>query len=71
MISVTDTGGGISEESKNRIFSPLYTTKTGGMGLGLTHCRRAVEAMGGSIDLKSEVSAGTVFVVRLPAKGEA
>jgi signal transduction histidine kinase/DNA-binding NarL/FixJ family response regulator/GAF domain-containing protein len=66
VISVSDTGVGISETSRERIFSPLYTTKSGGMGLGLTYCRRAVEAMGGSIDFESKVGTGATFIVRLP-----
>jgi signal transduction histidine kinase len=66
VISVGDTGLGIPEESKERIFSPLYTTKAGGMGLGLTYCRRAIEAQGGSIDFESEVGVGTTFTVKLP-----
>ena len=68
VIRVGDTGMGIPEESKKHIFSPLYTTKTGGMGLGLTYCRRAVEAMGGSIDFKSEVGVGTTFKLTFPFK---
>ena len=67
VIKVSDTGVGIPEESRERIFSPLYTTKAGGMGLGLTYCRRAVEAMGGSIDFTSDVGIGTVFTLKLPA----
>ena len=66
VIKVGDTGVGIPEESRERIFSPLYTTKAGGMGLGLTYCRRAVEAMGGSIEFTSNVGVGTVFSVKLP-----
>jgi signal transduction histidine kinase len=66
VINVGDTGVGIPEESKGRIFSPLYTTKAGGMGLGLTYCRRAVEAQGGSIDFESKVGAGTNFTIKLP-----
>ncbi len=66
VINVGDTGVGIPEESKGRIFSPLYTTKAGGMGLGLTYCRRAVETQGGSIDFESKVGAGTNFTIKLP-----
>ena len=66
VIRVSDTGVGIPEESRGRIFSPLYTTKVGGMGLGLTYCRRAVEAQGGSIDFESYEGVGTTLVVALP-----
>ena len=71
LISVCDMGVGISDESREHIFSPLFTTKAGGMGLGLTYCRRAVEAMGGSIDFKSTAGVETIFTVRLPLKAEA
>ena len=66
--NVIDTGVGIPEDSRKRIFSPLYTTKAGGMGLGLTFCKRAVEVQGGSIDFKSELGVGTIFTVKLPSK---
>ncbi len=66
LIRVSDTGMGIPEGSRERIFSPLYTTKAGGMGLGLTYCRRAVEAMGGSINFESKIDKGTTFTVTLP-----
>ncbi len=66
VIRVADTVVGIPEESREHIFSPLYTTKTGGMGLGLTYCRRVIEAMGGSINFESEVGVGTTFTVMLP-----
>ena len=65
-IKVGDTGIGIPVEAQERIFSPLFTTKSGGFGLGLVYCRRAVEAMGGSINFESEVSKGTAFTIRLP-----
>jgi signal transduction histidine kinase len=66
LIKVDDTGVGIPEESRGRIFSPLYTTKSGGMGLGLTYSRRAVEAQGGSIEFESKAGVGTTFTVKLP-----
>jgi PAS domain S-box-containing protein len=66
IVKVSDTGMGISEESRERIFSPLITTKASGMGLGLLYCKRAVEALGGSIDFESSVAVGTTFSVRLP-----
>jgi PAS domain S-box-containing protein len=66
IIRIGDTGAGIPEELRGHIFSPLFTTKSGGMGLGLTYCRRAVEAQGGSIGFESEVGKGTTFTIRLP-----
>jgi len=65
--SVTDTGIGIKEEAKNRIFQPFsqadnsVTRKYGGSGLGLVICKRLVEQMGGNIDFKSIENSGTTF----------
>ncbi len=67
-VSVSDTGVGIPEESKRKLFSPLYTTKSGGMGLGLTYCRRAVEAQRGTISFESEVGVGTAFHITVPVQ---
>ena len=67
-LKVSDTGLGIPEEASKKIFSPLYTTKAGGMGLGLAFCRKAVEAHGGSISFQSKVGEGTNFTVKLPVK---
>ena len=66
IIKVSDTGKGIPEEDVNHIFTLFFTTKHGGMGLGLAYCKRAVEAHGGSIVVESEVGVGTTFTVRLP-----
>ncbi len=65
VLSVGDTGVGIPGEARERIWSPLYTTKPGGMGLGLTYSRRAVETMGGLIDFESEVGKGTMFTIKM------
>jgi signal transduction histidine kinase len=67
-LKVSDTGLGIPEEASKKIFSPLYTTKAGGMGLGLAFCHKAVEAHGGSISFQSKVGEGTTFTVKLPVK---
>ncbi|HDO42404.1 MAG TPA: GAF domain-containing protein, partial [Candidatus Bathyarchaeota archaeon] len=63
-----DTGIGISKENLDKIWGPLFTTKAKGMGLGLSICKRIVEAHGGSIKVKSKVGAGTTFTVILPLK---
>ncbi len=52
VMNIEDTGMGIPEEAKDKIWSPLYSTKSGGMGLGLTYSKRSVEAMGGTIDFE-------------------
>ncbi|MCW3989223.1 MAG: ATP-binding protein [Candidatus Bathyarchaeota archaeon] len=66
VIKVSDTGRGIPEEDLNRIFTLFFTSKLGGMGLGLAYCKRAVEAHGGTIEVESEVDRGTTFTVRIP-----
>ena len=70
-ISVTDTGSGISGENMEKIFEPLFTTRTRGIGLGLTVTRNLVMANGGSITVKSpsEEGKGSTFTVTLPIKG--
>lgn len=65
-ISVEDTGKGIPDDVKLKLFQPLYTTKPRGQGFGLAVCRRVIEAHGGSIDYESIVDMGTRFTVRLP-----
>lgn len=65
-ISVHDTGPGISPETLARIFSPYFTTRAGGSGLGLPTSRRLIEEHGGRIDVESEVGRGSEFVVVLP-----
>lgn len=66
VVAVSDTGVGITEEAEDKIFTPLYSTKPGGMGLGLTFSKRAVEVLGGSISFESKVGKGTTFRVELP-----
>lgn len=66
IIEVTDNGRGISESDLGRIFSPFFTTTTGGTGLGLPAVRRIARAHGGSVEVKSSVGKGSTFTVRLP-----
>ena len=66
IIVVADNGKGISEEDKERVFEPKFTTKTSGMGLGLPMVKNIVEAYGGNISFTSELNKGTVFKVILP-----
>lgn len=67
---VEDTGSGIAPEEVQRIFEPFYSTRQGGMGMGLSICRTIVEAHGGSLAVKSEPGAGASFVVSLPGAAE-
>ncbi len=65
-LRVSDTGVGVLPENLGKLFTPFYTTKPTGMGLGLTYCRQVVEAHGGSITVESMVGRGTSFTVKIP-----
>ena len=67
-ITVEDTGVGIPPEAKNKIFTPLFTTKAKGQGFGLPVVKRMTEAMNGTVTFESEISKGTKFVVAFPKK---
>ncbi|MFC4263619.1 ATP-binding protein [Ferruginibacter yonginensis] len=64
-IKITDNGIGISEAVQHKIFTPNFTTKTSGTGLGLAMCKRMVEQAGGSIYYQTSAM-GTSFFVQLP-----
>jgi signal transduction histidine kinase len=68
VLTVSDNGSGIPPEARSRIFTPFYTTKDvgAGMGLGLTIVHRVVTSLGGTIAVASNVGAGTTFTLRLP-----
>jgi len=68
VVEVTDTGDGMSDETRAKIFDPFFTTKKGGggTGLGLPLCRGIVEAYGGEITVESVLGKGTTFRVVLP-----
>jgi signal transduction histidine kinase len=65
-LAVQDTGVGIPEHVKARLFTPMMTTKAKGQGLGLAVVKRLVEAMKGTITFKSEEGKGTEFTIELP-----
>lgn len=66
IITVEDNGVGIAEEHYGRIFEPNFTSKSSGMGLGLTMVRKMVEDYKGEITVKSEFGKGTTFTISLP-----
>ena len=66
IITVTDNGCGISEENKEKVFEPKFTTKTSGMGLGLAMIKKIVETYEGSISFTSIENKGTTFKVTFP-----
>lgn len=65
-ISVADHGHGIAPHDRERIFTPFFTTKARGSGLGLAVCRKIAEAHGGSISVADNPGGGSVFRVTLP-----
>jgi signal transduction histidine kinase len=65
-ITVGDNGVGIPPENIHRLFEPLFTTKTKGIGLGLAVCKKLVEANEGRIEVVSELGQGSQFHVFLP-----
>ncbi len=69
-IHVQDTGPGIPEDKRQTIFTPYYTSKKQGTGLGLSLVKDIVEKHGGTISVNSREGRGTVFIVRLPQAPE-
>lgn len=66
IIEVADTGSGLTPEECERIFTPYYTSKQHGTGLGLAMVQSVVSDHGGRISVQSEPSRGTTFVIELP-----
>jgi two-component system sensor histidine kinase DctS len=66
--SVADVGPGIPEEVKQQLFTPFFTTKAEGMGLGLSLCRTVVEQHGGYLVFEPNQPQGTIFRFTLPAQ---
>ncbi len=69
LVAVRDTGCGVADEHRERLFDPFFTTKPVGIGtgLGLSICHGIVTALGGEIDVETEVGKGSTFKVVLPA----
>ena len=65
-VTISDNGTGISEDVRKKLFTPNFTTKSGGMGLGLAISRRVVESAGGQIWFDSNEENGSNFYVELP-----
>jgi signal transduction histidine kinase len=68
VIEVTDTGMGVPEALKNKLFTPMFTTKARGQGFGLPVVKRMTEALGGTASFESQEGKGTTFTIRLPPK---
>lgn len=69
-VSVSDNGDGISDEIREKIFRPNFTTKSTGMGLGLAITKNIVDNSGGEIAFETQVGVGTTFTVTLPLSTE-
>jgi signal transduction histidine kinase len=67
VITVEDTGVGIPEEAKPKLFLPLFTTKAKGQGFGLSVVKRLTEALNGTITFESQEGKGTKFALRFPS----
>ena len=68
LITISDNGTGIPEDIRKKMFTPNFTTKSSGMGLGLSIVKRYVENAGGTIWFESDTGKGTVFFIDLPVK---
>jgi len=66
-VGVRDTGPGLSPDSLPRLFEPFYTTKAGGMGMGLVICRSIIEAHGGRLWATACEPRGALFQFAIPA----
>ena len=71
VLSVADSGPGLSPEAQARLFEPFFTTKPGGLGLGLALCNRLIERFGGTLDGGNPAAGGAVFSFHLPLAAEA
>jgi PAS domain S-box-containing protein len=68
VISVKDTGIGIPDAVKGKLFTPMFTTKSKGQGFGLAVIKRMTEALGGTVSFESQEGKGTTFIICLPQK---
>jgi signal transduction histidine kinase len=70
LITVKDTGVGIPEDIKPKLFTPMMTTKSKGQGFGLAVVKRMTEGLGGTVTFESTEGGGTTFIVHLPSPKE-
>jgi len=69
-LKISDTGGGMSEETLRKAFDPNFSTKTSGMGLGLAIVKKIITEMSGTISVESSLGKGTTFHIDLPARND-
>jgi PAS domain S-box-containing protein len=70
LVSVTDCGVGIAADHADRLFNAFYTTKSGGMGMGLSICRSIIEAHGGRLSATANLPFGATFQFTLPVNAD-
>ena len=68
VITVSDSGSGVPQESIEKIFEPFYTTKDKGTGLGLAIVYNIIKKHNGDITIESEAGKGTTFTITLPTR---
>ena len=67
ILMLSDNGTGVSEEARQRLFRPFFSTKSGGLGIGLALVKRMVEQWQGTVALTAVAPHGTSVEIRLPA----
>jgi two-component system, sporulation sensor kinase E len=68
-LKIKDNGIGMTEEIKNKLFTPFFTTKEKGTGLGLSTVKKIVQAHKGEIEIDSQLGKGTTVTVLFPKNG--
>lgn len=69
-MTIKDNGNGMDEETIDRLFTPFFTTKIYGTGLGLPICQRIIEAHNGRIEINSVIGQGTTITLRFPVTAD-
>jgi PAS domain S-box-containing protein len=70
LLSIADTGCGMTEDQMCNVFEPFYTTKSQGLGLGMSFASKVIERHGGKVSIQSRVNEGTCIKISLPVEGE-